>query len=128
MSKDIIADAFNTIKTHEHVGKQECRVKASKLLGEILVILERKGYISSHKFFDDGKQGYFVVQLSGMINDCGVIKPRFPVKKGEWARFEERFLPSFGMGLLIVSSSKGLMTNVEAHQEQIGGRLLAYIY
>jgi len=64
----------------------------------------------------------------GRINDCGVIKPRFPVKKNEFEKWEKRYLPSPDVGLLVISTSKGVMTHREAKELGIGGVLLAYVY
>ncbi len=125
---DHLADALNTMKTHEMVGQQNCSVAATKLVGEILNLLKEHGYVREFKKVDESVGGHFEVELDGRINDCGVIKPRFPVKRNEWAKKEEQFIPGVGVGLLIVSTSQGVMTNVDAEEKRIGGRLLAYIY
>ncbi|MEM3422425.1 MAG: 30S ribosomal protein S8 [Candidatus Bilamarchaeaceae archaeon] len=125
---DYLADALNTIKTHEYVGQKRCTIKASKLVGEVLRILKERKYLKDFKFIDDGRGGLFEVELDGRINNCGVIKPRFPVKKNEWAKTEERYIPGVGIGLLIVTTPFGIMTNEDAENRKIGGRLLAYVY
>jgi len=68
------------------------------------------------------------VELIGNINKCGVIKPRFPVKKNEFEKWEKRFLPAKDFGILLVSTPKGVMSHKEAYKNGIGGRLLAYVY
>jgi len=125
---DYLADALNTLKTHEIVGQNVCTVKATKLIEEILKLLKHHKYLKEYTKVDDGRGGHFEVQLDGRINDCGVIKPRLPVKRHQWARKEQEFIPGFGVGLLIVSTSQGIMTNVDAEKKHIGGRLLAYVY
>ena len=125
---DHLADALNTIKTHEYVGQMKCRVRATKLIEKVLDVLKEHSYLSDYKKIEDGRSGYFEVELDGRINDCGVIKPRYPVKKNEWARKEEQFIPGVGVGLLIVSTSQGIMTNADAEEKKIGGRLVAYVY
>ena len=62
------------------------------------------------------------------INDCGVVKPRFSFKVKDLEKFEKRYLPAKGMGILIVSTSKGYLTHEEAKKQNIGGRLIAYCY
>ena len=57
-----------------------------------------------------------------------VIKPRYAVKSDEYEKFEKRYLPAQGMGILIVSTSKGMMTQVQAREQRLGGRLIAYVY
>ncbi len=128
MAVDYLADALNTIKTHEMVGQRDCSVKASNLIGEVLKVLKIHGYIEDYKFIDNGRGGYFNVNLAGRINNCGVIKPRFPVKRTQWPATEQQYIPGVGIGLLIVSTPQGIMTNSEAEKNHTGGRLLAYVY
>jgi small subunit ribosomal protein S8 len=51
-----------------------------------------------------------------------------PVKRTEWAKMEQQYIPGVGIGLLIVSTPEGVMTNTEAEKKHIGGRLIAYVY
>jgi len=125
---DHLADALNTIKTHETVGQNVCSVKATKLIAEVLGVLKHHKYLKDFKKVDNGKGGLFEVELDGRINDCGVIKPRMPVKRTDWSKKEQEFIPGFGVGLLIVSTPDGIMTNADAEKKRVGGRLLAYIY
>lgn len=125
---DYLADALNTIKTHEHVGQNICTVKATALIEKVLKLLKEHKYLKGYEFVDNGRGGHYTVQLDGRINDCGVIKPRMPVKRHDWARKEQNYIPGFGIGLLIVSTSNGIMTNSDAEKKHIGGRLLAYVY
>ena len=128
VSKDLLADALNTLKTHEMAGKPDCEVKPSKMVRETLKILQSKGYIGDFEYIDEGTTGHFRVKLMGRINQCGAIKPRFPAKKTEWNEWEQKFIPGVGFGLLIVSTPAGLMTNEEAKTAATGGRLIAFVY
>ena len=125
---DPLADALNTIKVHEMVGQHECTVPGTKFIGHVLDIMKRTGYIRDYELKEEGVRKKYYVKLSGMINNCGVIKPRYPIKRTELSRYEERYIPAVGVGVLIVSTSSGLMTNLEAEDKKIGGRLIAYIY
>ncbi len=125
---DYLADALNTIKTHEMVGQNVCSVKATKLIEKVLLVLKEHKYLKDFKKVEDGRGGYYEVSLDGRINDCGVIKPRLPVKRQGWSAKEQEFIPGFGVGLLIVSTPGGIMTNAEAEKMRVGGRLLAYVY
>ncbi len=126
---DTLANALATIMNNEVRGKRECIIyPASKLIAEVLRVMQRAGYIGEIEYIDDGRGGKFRVQLLGRINKCGVIKPRFPVKKKEFEKWEERYLPSRDIGLLIVSTSQGVMSHREAKERGIGGILLAYVY
>jgi small subunit ribosomal protein S8 len=129
MVNDPLADALNTIRTHEMTGKSECTLTpASGIIREVLLIFQQKGYIGEFEFMDNGTSGEFKVRLLGKVNSCGVIKPRFAVKKAEWNKWEQRYIPGKGFGLLIVSTPKGIMTNDDAKGKGTGGRLIAYIY
>ena len=128
MSIDLLGDAMNTIKTHETAGVEECSMRASKLVAEILRLFKEHGYVKKYEFVDDGKGGRYSVTLGGHINNCGVIKPRMPVKKGDWAKVEQMYIPGVGIGLIVVSTPLGVITNQEAQEKQVGGRLLAFVY
>jgi len=128
MALDLLGDAMNTIKTHEIAGVEECTVRASKMVGEILRLFKEHGYVKKYEFVDNGKGGYYKVVLGGFINNCGVIKPRVPVAKGDWAKVEQMHIPGVGVGLIVVSTPQGVITNQEAQEKQIGGRLLAFVY
>ncbi len=129
MRLDPIADALVTIKNCEMVGKREAILwPASKLLGSILKILKEHGYIEDYEYIENHRGGVYRVKLKGRIHDIKAIKPRFPVKYKEIEQWEQKFLPSWTMGLLIISTPKGLMTNEEARKNKIGGRLIAYVY
>ena len=129
MANDPLSDALNSIKTHEIIGRRECQIKpASKLIREILALFQTHNYIGEFEMVDDGKSGSFKVRLLGKINDCKTIKPRFAVKNQDWNKWEQRYIPSKDFGFLVVSTSRGIMTNVDARNKNIGGRLLAYVY
>jgi len=126
---DPLANALVTIKNNEVRGKPECLIyPASKLIANVLRVMQRHGYIGEFEFIDDGRSGKFRVQLLGRINNCGVIKPRFPVKVAELEEWEKKYLPSRDIGILIISTSKGVMTSREAREQRVGGVLLAYVY
>jgi small subunit ribosomal protein S8 len=129
MKKDIINDALVAIKNAEAVGKQEVLVKpTSKLAEGVLKIMQKSGYIGDFEYIDDHKGGSFKINLIHKINKCGAIKPRFAIKKDEYERWEQRYLPARDFGVLIVSTSQGLMTHYDSKQKGVGGRLIAYIY
>ncbi len=126
---DTLTNGLITIKNNESRNKRECIISpASKLLGRVLRIMQLNGYIGEFEFIDDGRSGKFKVQLMGRINKCGSVKPRFPVKVGNFEDCEKKFLPSRNVGILVVSTSKGVIAHREAQEKNIGGRLLAYVY
>ncbi len=128
MRHDLVSDMLSAMKVSENFGKKSVSIKASGMEKDILLLLQKNGYIGSFEMIEDGKGGRFEIQLIGKINDCGSIRPRFAVKSGNFEKWEQRFLPAAGVGLLILSTSKGIMTHAEAKQQKIGGKLLAYVY
>ncbi|MEM3874970.1 MAG: 30S ribosomal protein S8 [Candidatus Bathyarchaeia archaeon] len=126
---DVLSNGLTTILNNEMRNKRECVVSpASKLLGKVLRVMQLNGYIGEFEFIDDGRSGKFKVQLLGRINKCGAIRPRFAVKVNEIEDWEKKFLPSREVGLLIISTSRGVLSHREAKEKGIGGRLLAYVY
>lgn len=126
---DTLAAGLTSIKMAEQRGKKDATIRpASRVLKEVLTILKAEGYVGEFAFVDDGKSGSFNVKLTGRVNNCGVIRPRFSVKNTEWEKYEERFLPARGVGLLIVSTSSGIMSHNAAKEKKLGGRLLCFAY
>jgi len=128
MNHDMLSDVFSTIKNSESVGRSECTVKASNLIRSVLKIMQKHKYIGATTIIEDGRSGMVKVKLLGKINECKVIRPRFSSGKGEFTKFEKRFLPSSNVGIIIVSTSKGVMDHNQANKEGIGGKLLGFVY
>jgi small subunit ribosomal protein S8 len=129
MLNDPLADALSTIKNAEMKGKGKCIIRpSSKLIGGVLSLLKSKGYVGDFEYIDDGKAGIFEVDLIGNINNCGVIKPRYPIKRDELEKWESRYLPARDFGLLILTTTEGIISHYEARKKGIGGKLLAYVY
>ncbi len=126
---DPLADALSHMKNTERVGKMDCTIKpASKLIGNVLSVMKEGGYIDEFEFVEDGKAGFFKVKLCGKINDCNAIKPRFYVRVKGYEEWEKRLLPAQDFGMLIVTTSKGVMSHAKAAESGIGGQLLAFVY
>lgn len=128
MKHDILGDALSALKNGEDVGKTKVTVEASNLVRDVLKIMQNQGYIGDFEFMDDGKSGKFKVRLIGKINKAKAVRPRFPVKKDEYEKWETRYLPGEGIGILIVSTPEGVVTQKKAEENGSGGRLLAYVY
>lgn len=129
MQNDPLADAMSTIKNAEIVGKRECIIKpSSKLIGRVLKVMQEYNYIGNFEYIEDGRGGKFRVELIGNINNCGVIKPRYSIKKTLFERYESRYLPAQDFGVIIVTTTKGVMSHTKAKELGLGGKLLAYVY
>ncbi len=126
---DTLANAMSKIQFYEVTGKTEVAIyPTSKTIKKILEIMNSYNYIGNYKATKTTRGETLSLNLLGKINKCGVIKPRFNVKKDGFEKFERRYLPAKNFGFIIVSTSKGIMTNEEAKEKGIGGKLIAYIY
>ena len=129
MLNDPLANALSTIKNAETKGTDKCIIRpSSKMIGGILSLLKDNEYVGSFEYIDDGKAGIFQVKLIGNINNCGVIKPRYPIKRSDLERWESRYLPGRDFGLLILTTTEGIISHYDARKKGIGGKLLAYVY
>ena len=124
MSQDVVADALNTIRNCKKAGKAIVITKFSKFLIQVLDIANKHGYLN-YKL--DEKNKTLSVEIKNM-NECRVIKPRFTFTVEELEKYVRRYLPARDFGILIVSTSSGLMTHKEAYDKKIGGSLIAYFY
>ncbi len=129
---DTLANALATIQNAEMRGKSEAIIMpASKLIAAVLRVLQQEGYIGEFEYIDDGRWGKFRVKLLGRINKTGVVKPRTPVSYRELLELPEslrKYLASRDIGVLILTTSQGVMTHKEAIRRRIGGIVIAYVY
>lgn len=126
---DTITDALTKLRNAETASKETCELRpASKFLGEILRVAKESNYIKDFKMNEDNGKISYSIELNGKLNTCKGVKPRYAVKKDEYERYEKRYLPAKDVGVLIVSTSKGVMNHTQAKQKGLGGRIVAYIY
>ncbi len=126
---DIISNMMSAIRNAEAVRKKEVVIyPSSKFAIEILKLLKREGYIEDFQVINDGRGNKLRIILNGSINDCKAIKPRFPVNKNNLTEYVKQYLPSREIGILIISTSKGVKTHRECLEENVGGVLVAYVY
>lgn len=126
---DPLANVLSHLLIEDKKGKKSIVVKNnSKIIRKVLDILMENKYLGAYKVIEDGKSNELEISLLGKINKVGVIKPRYKVQITDYEKFEKRYLPAFGFGLLIVSTNKGVMTQEQAVKSGLGGRLIAYVY
>jgi len=126
---DTLSTALSKIMNAEKVGKKECLIKpVSQVIKQVLGILNQHSYVGMYEEIADGRGGILKMNLLGNMNKCGSIKPRFSVKLNDFEKWERRFLPAKGFGIIIMSTSQGMMTHEEARKRAIGGKLIAYCY
>ena len=129
MQNDPLNDAMSVMKNAAENGQSECIIEpSSKLIGRVLKVMLDNGYINQFEYIEDGKAGKFRVMMKGAINNCGVIKPRYSVKAADLEKFESRYLPAQDFGVLILTTTAGVITQSNAKELGIGGKLLAFVY
>ena len=128
MLQDSLADALSKLKNADRLGKSDCVVRSTKLVKQVLEIMRDQGYIGSLEFVEDGKSGKLLVELKGKVIDCNVVKPRASVQIDKFEKFEKRYLPGREFGILLLSTSKGVMDHKKAREQKIGGKILAFCY
>jgi len=129
MLNDPLAAALAKMLNAERIGKREVMVRpASNMIKRILVLMNEHGYVGTFEEIEDGKGNSLKINLLGNINKCGVIKPRFATKKTELKKWEQRYLPAQGFGLILLSTPQGVVTHEQAREKNTGGKLLAYCY
>lgn len=129
MRHDPLSDLFAAIKNAESVGKKECIVRpASKLAKSVLSIMNKKNYVGKVEEIEDGRGNMLKIELLGRVNNCNVIRPRFSLTKDEVRAWEKRYLPAYNMGILIITTSKGVIDQHDAIKKGVGGCLLGFVY
>ncbi|OGS62143.1 MAG: 30S ribosomal protein S8 [Euryarchaeota archaeon RBG_19FT_COMBO_69_17] len=129
MLQDPLNDAMATIRNAETAGKRECVLRpASKLIGRVLKVMQEADYVTAFEFIEDGRGGMYRVTLKGNINSCGVIKPRFAVRRQDLEKYEARYLPAQDFGVLILTTTEGVISQLRAKEMGVGGKLLAFVY
>ncbi len=126
-TNDILANVLSTIQQAETLGRTSVTIPNSKVISKVLGVMQKNGYIGDMTAAE-GERNKVVVKLSGAINKCGVVKPRYNVKLVEYEKFEKRYLPAKHMGLLIVSTPQGITTHKASKEKKSGGRLIAFCY
>ena len=132
---DLISKTFNEIMNAMNAGKFELEASpVSNLLIDVLKIMKDEGYIdySLGKKKSSSKKGngeFPSVKIKvKRLNECRAIRPRFHFQSDELEKYLRRYLPSRDLGIVIVSTDKGLMNHREAVERGFGGILLAYCY
>ena len=131
MVTDPIADMLTRIRNANQMRYKEVEVPASKIKNEIARILKQEGFISDFKVKKNNIQDILVLVLKYGEKKERVITGLKRISKPGlrvYAKAEE--IPSVlsGLGIAIISTSKGMMTDKEARKESLGGEVLAYIW
>ena len=132
MITDPIADFLTRVRNAIMAGHRVVEVPASNIKKEITKILFDQGFILSYKFDDETAQGTIKIALKYDRNTkASVIKKLQRVSTPglrQYVGADEMPRVLNGLGIAIVSTSKGVMTNKQARQEHVGGEVLCYVY
>lgn len=128
---DSIADMLTRIRNANSAKHDSVEVPASSIKKAIAKVLLDEGYIKNWTYIEDGKQGIIKIVLKYGENKSQVIQGLRRVSKPGlriYASSEELPRVMRGLGIAIVSTSKGVMTDREARKEHIGGEVLAFVW
>ena len=128
---DSIADMITRIRNANSAKHDSVEIPASNIKKAIAQVLLDEGYIQSWTYIEDGKQGIIKVALKYGPNKSQVIQGLRRVSKPGlriYAASEELPKVMHGLGIAIVSTSKGVMTDRAARKEHIGGEVLAFVW
>ena len=128
---DTIADLLTRIRNAQSAKHDTVEVPASKVKKSICQILVDEGYVKGYTVREDGKQGVITVTLKYTEGKTPVIKGLKRVSKPGlriYSSAEELPKVMRGLGVAIISTSKGIMTDRAARKENVGGEVLAFIW
>jgi small subunit ribosomal protein S8 len=128
---DPIADMLTRIRNANMVRHEKLEVPASKIKKEIAEILKREGFIRDVEYIEDNKQGILRIFLKYGANNERVITGLKRISKPGlrvYAKADEVPRVLNGLGIALVSTSKGVMTDKDARQLQTGGEVVAYVW
>lgn len=127
---DLIADGFTMIRNAMMAKKEAVEIPASNTLKSILGILKKENYIENFKFIEDKKQGLVRVYLKYIAGRPAIRNIRRISRPSlrQYVKSHKIPLVLRGRGIAIISTSKGIMTDEEARQQNAGGEIIAYVW
>jgi len=129
-NQDPIADMLTRIRNANRVGRKLVLINKSKICSGIAQVLKEEGYIEAFDVIDDGKQGQLRVKLKySMAGDKVIHEIDRLSKPGRRVYNKVEELPKVlnGMGIAVISTSKGVMSDRQAREQNVGGELLCTV-
>ncbi|NDW17434.1 30S ribosomal protein S8 [Dysgonomonas sp. 216] len=132
MTTDPIADYLTRIRNAISANHRVVEIPASNLKKEITKILMEKGYILNYKFVEEGPQGSIKIALKyDPVNKVNAIKKLIRISTPglrKYVGYKDMPRVLNGLGIAVLSTSKGVMTDKEARDAKVGGEVLCYVY
>ena len=128
---DVIADMLTRIRNASDAKHATVDIPASNMKKSIADILVAEGYVKGYQVIEDGKQGMIRVTLKYAAGKQKVIRGLRRVSKPGlriYAGYEDMPKVMNGLGIAIVSTPKGIMTDKQARKENVGGEVLAFVW
>ena len=126
-SPQVLADCLKSISNAEKRGKRQVLIRpCSKVIVKFLQTMQKHGYVGEFEIVDDHRSGKIVVELTGRINKCGVISPRFDVPLKDIEAWVNGRRASSATSVL--STTFGIMDHEEARRKRTGGKILGFFY
>ncbi len=128
---DVVADMLTRIRNANTAKHETVDIPASNLKKAIAKILLDEGYIKAYEVIDDNKQGVITITLKYGENKQRIIQGLRRVSKPGlriYASSQELPKVKNGLGVAIISTSKGIMTDKEARKQNVGGEVLAFVW
>ncbi|XP_036265572.1 40S ribosomal protein S15a-like [Pipistrellus kuhlii] len=122
---NVLADALKSINNAEKRGKRQVLIRlSSKVIVRFLTVM----MIGEFEIIDDHRAGKIVVNLTGRLNKCGVISPRFDVQLKDLEKWQNNLLLSRQFGFIVLTTSAGIMDHQAARRKHTGGEILGFSF
>lgn len=127
---DPIADMLTRVRNGSRAKHEKVDIPASKIKSEIARLFKEEGYVKNYKVIDDGKQGILRIYLKYDEEDSGVINVKRVSRPGRRIYVDSLHIPKVlnGLGMSILSTSKGILTDKQARKHNVGGEVLCHVW
>jgi small subunit ribosomal protein S8 len=127
---DPIADMLTRVRNASHAKHEKVDVPASRVKNEIARLFKEGGYVKNFKIIDDKKQGILRIYLKYDVEDREIINLKRISKPGRRVYVDSLHIPKVlnGLGMSVLSTSKGILTDKEARKSNVGGEVLCYVW